>query len=316
MKEHINRTLLELLPLNGELLFEAAHYSLEGGKRLRPLLTLAIVQTFDQPIEHALRPACTLEMIHTYSLIHDDLPCMDDDDFRRGKPSLHKAYHESHAVLTGDFLLTYAFEVLATAPNLTDTQKTRLIATLAHRAGSQGMIGGQILDIAEATAKHPMPRKIDDFESACQQQSGQSPAPEYILEESRTRGKGGKMAQKCDFAAHRYCAIASEGKTDDFQQMHAKKTGALITAACEFGGIIANIDDLTPFQTIGQHLGLAYQIVDDILDNDGLVEVIGLNEAEELAEKLFNQAMQSIQTLPNGAPKLAQLAQEMIFRSV
>jgi len=254
MKEHIDRILLELIPQTGEILFEAAHYSLEGGKRLRPMLTLAIVEAFNHPIEHALRPACSLEMIHTYSLIHDDLPCMDDDDFRRGKPSLHRAYPESHAVLTGDFLLTYAFEVLANAPHLTDHQKHRLIARLAHQSGSQGMIGGQILDI--------------------------------------------------------------EGTTTDFLQMHAKKTGALITAACEFGGIIAGQTDLTPFQTIGQHLGLAYQIVDDILDNDGMVERIGVKHAEELAEELFDKAMQIIETLPLGASRLAELAQAMIFRAV
>lgn len=254
MKEHIDRILFELIPQTGEVLFEAAHYSLEGGKRLRPLLTLAIVEAYDQPIENALRPACALEMIHTYSLIHDDLPCMDDDDFRRGKPSLHRAYPESHAVLTGDFLLTYAFEVLASAPHLTDSQRTHLIATLARQSGSQGMIGGQILDI--------------------------------------------------------------EGKTTDFMQLHAKKTGALITAACEFGGIIAGQTDLTPFQTIGQSLGLAYQIVDDILDNDGLIEHIGVKQAEELAEELFDKAIQIIETFPSGAPKLAELAQEMVFRSV
>jgi len=257
MKEQIDRVLSELIPKNSAPLFEAAHYSLEGGKRLRPLLTLAIVDVYDQPLEKGLHPACTLEMIHSYSLIHDDLPCMDDDDFRRGKPSLHRAYSESRAVLTGDFLLTYAFEVLADAPHLTDNQKNRLIATLAARAGSQGMIGGQILDI--------------------------------------------------------------EGKDlnlDAELEMHAKKTGALITAACEFGGIIAGQSDLTPFQTIGYHLGRAYQIVDDILDDDGLVTLIGSTSAEELAEELFEKALETIKQLPSGAPQLAQLAQEMIFRSV
>lgn len=95
----------------------------------------------------ALIPACALEMIHTYSLIHDDLPCMDDDDFRRGLPTLHKLYTEGHAVLTGDYLLTFAFETLAKAPLLTAEQKISLIQNLATSASAQGMIGGQVMDI-------------------------------------------------------------------------------------------------------------------------------------------------------------------------
>ena len=94
-------------------------------------------------LNHALRPACAIEMIHTYSLIHDDLPCMDNDDFRRGKPSLHKVYPEGHALLTGDFLLTQAFDILAHSPHLDAGQRLDLIATLARYAGGSGMIGGR-----------------------------------------------------------------------------------------------------------------------------------------------------------------------------
>ena len=117
MKEKIvliENRLKELIPINSsyqKVLFEAASYSLlSSGKRLRPLLVLATLEAFNKDINLALDPAISLELIHTYSLIHDDLPCMDDDDFRRGKPSLHKAYPEWLAVLTGDYLLTYAFE--------------------------------------------------------------------------------------------------------------------------------------------------------------------------------------------------------------
>lgn len=130
-------------------LFEAAYYSLfPTGKLLRPLLTFAVAESYGVAAEKIILPACCIEIIHTYSLIHDDLPCMDDDDFRRGKPSLHKAYTEGHAVLTGDFLLTFAFELLAKAPGLTPEQKLSLIEILSSKAGSQGMIGGQSLDIA------------------------------------------------------------------------------------------------------------------------------------------------------------------------
>lgn len=133
------------------ILYSAARYSLlSGGKRIRPLLTLATAHLFNVEISKALAPACALEMIHTYSLIHDDLPCMDDDDFRRGKPSLHKAFSEAHAVLAGDFLLTYSFEVLATSLSLSPHQKIDLIQVIARAAGGEGMIGGQVLDIAEA----------------------------------------------------------------------------------------------------------------------------------------------------------------------
>src|SRR5262249_10090652 len=99
-------------------------------------------------LKAALHPACALEMIHTYSLIHDDLPCMDDDDYRRGKPALHKQYSEGHAVLTGDYLLTYAFEILADSPHLTADKRIKMISTLAKRIGSHGMVGGQVMDLA------------------------------------------------------------------------------------------------------------------------------------------------------------------------
>lgn len=139
----INVALEKLIPNKESLLFEAAHYSLQGGKRLRPLLFLAVLESASTPIEKGLYPACAIEMIHTYSLIHDDLPCIDNDNIRRGKPSLHKAYCESHALLVGDFLLTYAFEVICIAQNLTVEEKLKLTQTIAKAAGSNGMIGAK-----------------------------------------------------------------------------------------------------------------------------------------------------------------------------
>lgn len=147
----INQRLDELIPEKDvpyNQLFQAARYALiGGGKRLRSLLALATAETFGAPAQKALSSSCALEMIHTYSLIHDDLPCMDDDDFRRGKPSLHKAFPEGHAVLTGDFLLTFAFEIVADDAGLDADQKVALIQTLASQSGGNGMIGGQIMDM-------------------------------------------------------------------------------------------------------------------------------------------------------------------------
>jgi len=146
LRSLINDRLKELLPKREGihfLLFEGAHYSLTlPGKRLRPLFLLSVLKDYSIPFEKGLDIACALEMIHTYSLIHDDLPCMDDDDLRRGKPTLHKVYGEGQAVLVGDFLLTYAFEILASS----DAPK-EVIQIIAKASGGHGMIGGQLVDI-------------------------------------------------------------------------------------------------------------------------------------------------------------------------
>lgn len=147
----IEETLAKLLDFPScpqNKLFEAARYSvLGGGKRWRPLIAIATASAFGCPLEKILISACCIELIHCYSLIHDDLPCMDDDDFRRGKPSLHKKYDEAVAVLTGDFLLTYAFEVLSQITSASDRQKLRWIQSLSKRSGGDGMVAGQLLDI-------------------------------------------------------------------------------------------------------------------------------------------------------------------------
>ncbi|NGX35013.1 MAG: Farnesyl diphosphate synthase [Candidatus Anoxychlamydiales bacterium] len=155
MKEKINlieSRLKELILKNSsyhKVLFDAANYSLlSSGKRLRPLLVLATVEAFNKDINLGLDPAISLELIHTYSLIHDDLPCMDDDDFRRGKPSLHKAYPEWLAVLTGDYLLTYAFEIITNTKNLDDAKKVKLIRSLTKYSGGNGLIAGQVVDLS------------------------------------------------------------------------------------------------------------------------------------------------------------------------
>jgi len=139
----IDRRLKQLIPLRDgphSLIFKAALYSLLlPGKRLRPLLTLSVLGEYDTPVCRGVDPSCALEMVHTYSLIHDDLPCMDDDDVRRGKPSLHKAFGEGVALLAGNFLLTRAFEIIA--------DNTQLLTMLISHCGADGLIGGQLADL-------------------------------------------------------------------------------------------------------------------------------------------------------------------------
>ncbi len=149
--DQIDQRLKKLIPIDPSLLqselFEAANYSLHsGGKRLRPILLLALLDTFNEDSKKGLDVACAIEMVHTYSLIHDDLPCMDNDDMRRNKPSLHKAFSPWLALLTGDYLLTYSFEVIANS-KLSDAVKTKIISLLASRIGAYGLIGGQYVDL-------------------------------------------------------------------------------------------------------------------------------------------------------------------------
>lgn len=152
VKDLLEEKLTSLLKERPDLpyghLFTAARYSLlSEAKRLRPLLLILTAKAYGVEPKSALEFACAIECVHTYSLIHDDLPCMDDDDFRRGKPSLHKVYPESHALLTGDYLLTFAFELIATSEGATDAQKVAFIRTLAQRIGAHGMVGGQVTDL-------------------------------------------------------------------------------------------------------------------------------------------------------------------------
>lgn len=251
----LEKTLNDLLPEKSGPIFDAARYSLQGGKRLRPRLLLAVLETFHQETEKGLYPAAALEIIHTYSLIHDDLPCMDNDDIRRGRPTLHKVYPESHAVLTGDFLLTYAFEILSTAPLISSEQKIKLIQCASLRCGEKGMIGGQWLDL------------------------------EGIKSESQMK------------------------------KMQLKKTGALICAALEFGAVLSeqNSDLLLE---IGTDLGIAFQMIDDYIDGDGMTEFISKVKVKEKALKRYETALSKISSLPGGAPQLKKIASEMIFRTI
>ena len=218
--QHCCRTKPETNPQAKVL--EAMRYSLEaGGKRIRPLLVLAFCRACGGDVQKALKPALAIEMIHTYSLIHDDLPAMDDDDYRRGRLSCHKAFDEATAILAGDALNVLPFELLSTDTTLPAETRVSLIAELANAAGAEGMIGGQVIDIAN---------------------------------ETRT-----------------------DVDQNNLVNMYAHKTGALIRVACPMGCMVAGANDkmLTAATEYAQRLGLAFQIVDDILDVTGTPELLG-----------------------------------------
>nr|WP_279593559.1 farnesyl diphosphate synthase [Pseudodesulfovibrio sp. S3-i] len=197
-------------------LLAAMEYSLlAGGKRLRPVLLLSWASLLGGKPDKVMPFAASLECIHTYSLIHDDLPAMDDDDLRRGKPSNHKQFDEATAILAGDGLLTEAFGLMSAASivnGLPADRVMRAIFTLTRAAGAGGMVGGQAVDM-EFTGRTGVP-------------------------------------------------------LEELQQMHAMKTGALITAACECGAILAGAAecDIDNAREFGRNIGVAFQIVDDVLD--------------------------------------------------
>jgi len=255
-------------------LVEAIRYSLfAGGKRIRPALALGAAEIVSGAGDVALPAACALEMIHTYSLIHDDLPAMDDDDLRRGKPTLHKVHGEAMAILAGDTLCTMAFDMLAQAGNL------QVIRELAVAAGVSGMAGGQVAD------------------------------------------------------------LESEGKRvslETLQDIHARKTGALIRVAARSGAILAGADNarLESLTRYGEHVGLAFQIADDVLDVVGSADVmgktagsdaakdkstypalLGIDESRRLADEAAGQAITALEGLGPEADVFRALARYIVERS-
>lgn len=262
-------------------LFLAYEYALSGGgKRMRPLLVYQAAQTIDPDADREVldTPAFAVELIHTYSLIHDDLPAMDDDDLRRGKPSLHKSFDEATAILAGDGLQAMAFELLANAPGLCAEQRIAMVRVLASAAGSEGMVGGQFVDI-------------------------QATDTDMTLEELRA--------------------------------MHSLKTGALIRASLALGGIAAGASErqLAGLDLFGTHIGLAFQVVDDILDVEGdtetlgktqgkdgeankptFVKLLGLDGAKTEAQRLLQSALEALDGFGTSADHLRELARYIIDR--
>lgn len=248
-----------------EQLIQAMRYSLEaGGKRIRPVLTLEFCRLCGGTQQQAMTAACAIEMIHTFSLIHDDLPEMDNDDYRRGKPSCHKQFNHAVALQAGDALSVAAFEVVLNDPTLEAETKVALLRILAEAAGAAGMIGGQVMDMA--------------FE---------------------TRG---------------------DVTLEEQEAMCAAKTGALIRAACKLGSTAASgtPEQIALADQYGEKLGLAFQIVDDLLDVTGSNDVLGkpvgsdaqegkttfvslldLEQTKRRASKLTEEANQILQHFPD-----------------
>jgi len=218
---------------------EAIRYSLLApGKRLRPLLAVLAAEACGGSLEAAMPAACAVEMVHTYSLIHDDLPAMDDDDLRRGRPTNHKVFGEGLAVLAGDALLTRAFEIVASGTRPAEVAAA-CCAALAAAAGANGMVGGQVDDLAaEGRIAQATDRGADAPRS-----------PEWVVESP----------------------VAA------LESIHARKTGAMLNVSLRLGALTAGASavQLSALEHYGTRLGLAFQITDDLLDVDGHQEAVG-----------------------------------------
>jgi farnesyl diphosphate synthase len=270
--------LLRLRGAEAGCLIAAMRYAALGqGKRLRPFLTLECARLFDVPREWALRAGAAIECVHCYSLVHDDLPAMDDDDVRRGRPTVHKAFNEATAILTGDSLLTCAFEILSDRATHPDADiRCNLVAGLASAAGKNGMVAGQMLDLEAETVA--------------------SPEIGHIV------------------------------------RIQSLKTGALFGFACEAGAILGGADR-RPLRDYARHIGLAFQIADDILDVEAssaslgkaaqkdrgrgkatFVEPLGLEGAKAKAQSLVDEAKRCLACYGDRAERLREAADFIISR--
>jgi geranylgeranyl diphosphate synthase type II len=238
----------------------AMRYSLfAGGKRLRPILCLAAAEACGGDLESAMPPACAVEILHTYSLVHDDLPCMDDDDLRRGRPTCHKVYGEGMAVLTGDALLTEAFLILAQTSPAPRYPTASYVAELALTGGSTKLIGGQVMDL---------------------------------------EGEGKKLTKA------------------QLVKIHESKTAALLATSIRLGAMTANATDkqLEALTVFGRALGLAFQVIDDILDVTASTEVLGKTAGKDLAvEKATYPAILGLEKSRKEAAKLTQEAMDALL---
>lgn len=283
MRKKVEDKLEQLLP-NAEgpegRLFQAMRYAVfAGGKRFRPFLACESAKLFDVQPDAALRVAAAIECIHTYSLVHDDLPCMDDDDLRRGLPTVHRKFDEATAVLAGDALLTIAFEILADPDTHQDPYiRNELTRRLALAVGGHGMVGGQMID---------------------------------LLSEGTDVEIGGII------------------------RMQQLKTGALIAYACEAGAVMghASTEALHALHAYAHDMGLAFQIADDLLDQEGDVEtlgktpgkdanvgkatfvaIMGVEKARNQARMLADQAIQHLDLFDEKADLLREAARFVINR--
>ena len=282
VQAQMEQTLKNFLPAleqEPKMLHEAMHYAvLDGGKRVRPLLVYAAGELFDANADAMARAAAAVEMIHAYSLVHDDMPCMDDDDLRRGKATVHKKYDEATALLVGDALQAQAFLVLAEG-TLEASRKVAMLSRLAQAAGSHGMCGGQAID----------------------------------------------------------CAAVGQALTlQELEHMHNLKTGALLEAAVMLGawaGKTLLAAESLALHAYSQAIGLAFQVVDDILDTTAdsatlgktagkdaahnkptYVSLLGLDASLALAEKLRQDAHSALLPFGDSATRLRELADLIVQR--
>ena len=264
-------------------LHEAMRYSvLAEGKRIRPILLYATGEAFGVELGKLNGPACAVEIMHAYSLIHDDLPSMDDDDLRRGRLTCHKVFDEATAILAGDALQALAFQILAMDPKIetNDSQRLKMIETLSLASGSNGMAGGQAIELA---------------------------------------------------------SVGLELNIDELENMHSHKTGALIKASAEIGALSAKDISSELFISISnyaKYIGIAFQIKDDILDIESETAVLGkpqgsdialntptypnllgLDGAKEMADKLHLKAIKCLDVFDKKAKMLRQIADYIIKRS-
>lgn len=281
-RKRVDEALEAALPVSSEAperLHQAMRYSvLGGGKRIRPALVLATSRALRGDSESAMPAALAVELIHAYSLVHDDLPSMDNDDLRRGQPTCHRAFDEATAILAGDALQALAFRLLSEPDTHTGTQQLRMIRILSEAAGHNGMVGGQALDLAAT---------------------------------------GGQLT------------------VSDLERMHRRKTGALIEASVMLGALAAgchNENTLAAVHNYGGAIGLAFQVKDDLLDDEGQTEVmgkpqgsdldrnkptysslLGRERANRMLEELHRQALTSLEAIP-GEPQLLHDLAEFVIR--
>ena len=250
------------------LLAAMRHAALGGGKRLRPFLTIETAALFGVKPEIAMRAACAIEMIHCYSLVHDDLPAMDDDDLRRGRPTVHKAYDEATAILAGDTLLTYAFEVMADPATHDDPfLRAELVRLLALASGLGGMAGGQALDLEAERAEKPL-----SFDEILQMQSMKTGA----------------------LLAHSVEAGAVLGRATAAQMGHLLRFGQLIGAGFQVADDI--LDAKSDAATLGKRAGK-----DAERNKATLISILGMEAAEKRRDQLIDEAIGELRALDLGA---------------
>lgn len=261
-------------------LHEAMRYStMDGGKRVRPMLVYAAGLAVNAPGHLLDAPACAIEMVHVYSLIHDDLPAMDNDALRRGRPTCHKAYDDATAILAGDALQPLAVDIIANEERLSHSSRLRIIRALTSASGSLGMAGGQAIDLEAETRTLTL---------------------------------------------------------EQLEEMHARKTGALIRAAIQMGALCgADVSEaeLAGLEIYARCIGLAFQIQDDILDEIGdteklgkpqgsdrengkstFVSLCGLDASKQRKKELLEQAVSALDTLRHDTSRLAELGQYIVQR--